>query len=77
MDPIKDTQTIKDLITDYSHLVEKVRYLQNGPTNMDPVLTRVGIIGQGGTWTISGVSISQSIYAFTAKESDRKSVVNA
>ena len=28
---------------------------------MDPVLTGVGIIGQGGPWTISGGSISQSI----------------
>ena len=60
-EPIKDTQTIKDPIKDDTHIVNRVRYLQDGPTNMDPVLTGVGIIGQGGPWTISRGSISQSI----------------
>ena len=60
-EPIKDTQTIKEPIKDDTHIVKRVRYLQDGPTNMDPVLTGVGIIGQGGPRTISGGSISQSI----------------
>ena len=33
----------------------------DGPTNMDPVLTGVGIIGQGVYWTIIGGSHTQSI----------------
>ena len=60
-EPIKDTQMIKDPITDDTHIVDRCRYLQDGPTNMDPVLTRVGIIGQRGPRTISGGSISQII----------------
>ena len=59
--PIKDTQTIKDPIIDDTHIVDRCRYLQDGPTNMDPVLTGVGIIGQRGPRTISRGSISQSI----------------
>ena len=47
MDPIKGTQTIKYPTTDDTHLVDRVRYLQDGPTNMDPVFTGVRIIGQG------------------------------
>ena len=61
MEPIKDTQTIKEPITDDTHIVDRVRYLQYGPTNMDPVVTGVKIIGQGGPRTISGGGISQSI----------------
>ena len=60
-DPIKDTQTIKEPIKDDTHIFNRVRYLQDGPTNMDPVLTGVGIIGKGGPRTISRGSISQSI----------------
>ena len=41
---IKDTQTIKGPITEDTHIVDRCRYLQDGPTNMDPVLTGVGII---------------------------------
>ena len=52
-DPIKYTQTIKEPIKDDTHTVNRVCYLQDGPTNMDPVLTGVGIIGQGGPRTIS------------------------
>ena len=61
-EPIKDTQTIKDPITDDTHPVDRVRYLQDGTTNTDPVLTGVVIIGKGGPRTISGGSISQSIF---------------
>ena len=61
MDPIKATQTIKEPITDDTHIVDRCRYLQYGFTNMDPVLTGVRIIGQRGPRTISGGSISQII----------------
>ena len=37
MEPSKDDQRIKDPITDDTHLVDRVHYLQDGPTNMDPV----------------------------------------
>ena len=60
-EPIKDTQTNKEPITDDTHIVDRVRYLQDGPTNKDPVVTGVGIIGQGGPQTISGGSIHQRI----------------
>ena len=43
-EPIKDTQTIKEPITYDTHLVDIVCYLQDGPTNMDTVVTRVGIV---------------------------------
>ena len=33
----------------------------DGPTNMEPVLTGIGIIGQGGSRTISGGSHTQSV----------------
>ena len=46
-EPIKDIQTIKEPIKG-THIVNIVRYLYGGPTNIDPVLTGVGIIGQGG-----------------------------
>ena len=59
-EPIKDTQTIKEPIKG-THIVNRVRYLQDGPTNMDPVLTGVVIIGQGLPRTISMGSISQNI----------------
>ena len=60
-EPIKDTQTIKDPIKDDTDIFNRVFKLQDGPTNMDPVLTGVGIIGQGGPQTISRGSISQRI----------------
>ena len=53
MEPIKDTQTSKEPIKYDTHIFYRVRYLQDGPTNMDPVLTGVGIIGQGGPRPIS------------------------
>ena len=49
------------MIGTYHHIVDRVRYLQNGPTNVDPVVTGVRIIGQGGPRAISGGSITQSI----------------
>ena len=61
MDLIKDTHTIKEPITYDTHIVNRVRYLQDVPTNMDPVVTGVGIIGQGGPRIISKGSVSQSI----------------
>ena len=61
MYPIKDTQTIKDTITYDTHIVDRVRYLQDGPTSMDPVVTGIGIIGQGRPQNISGGSISERI----------------
>ena len=61
METIKYTQTIKEPITDDNHIVDRCRYLQDGPTNMESVLTGVKIIGQRGPWNISGRSISQSI----------------
>ena len=61
MYPLKDTHTIKDPIIDDTHIVDKVRYLQDGPTNMDPVVTGVRIIVQGGSRTIIRGSISQNI----------------
>ena len=45
-EPIKDTHKIKDPIIDDTHIVDRCRYLQDGPTNMDPVLTGIRIIGQ-------------------------------
>ena len=59
-EPIQDTQTIKEPIKG-PHLVNRVRHSMDGSTNMDPVLTGVGIIGQRGSWTISGGSHTQSI----------------
>ena len=44
-----------------SHLVKRVRHSIDGPTDMEPVVTCIGIIGQGGSWTISGGSGTQSI----------------
>ena len=35
-EPIKDTQTIKDPIIDDTHIVDRCRSLQDGPTSMDP-----------------------------------------
>ena len=58
MERIKDTQTIKESITYDTYIVNRVRYLQDGPTNMDPVVTGVGIIGQGGPRAIGGRGIT-------------------
>ena len=59
-DPIKDTQTSKDPIT-YTHIVDRVCYLKDRTTDVDPVVTGAGIIGKGGPRAISGGSITQSI----------------
>ena len=60
-EPIKDTQTIKEPIKG-SHLGKRVRHSIDGPTDMDPVITGFGIIGQGGYRNISGGSHTQSIF---------------
>ena len=52
-EPIKDTQTIKETIKGY-HIGKRVRHSIDGPTNLDLVVTGFGIIGQGGSRTISG-----------------------
>ena len=59
-EPIKDTQASKDPITD-THIVDRVRNLSVGTTNLEPVVTGVGIIGQGGPRAISGGSITQDM----------------
>ena len=59
-EPIKDTKTIKETIKG-SPLGKRVRHSEDEPTDMDPVVTGFGIIGQGGSWTISGGSHTQSI----------------
>ena len=59
-EPMKDTQTSKERITD-TQIVDRVRYLQYGPTNVYPVVTGVGIIGHGWPRDISGGIITQSI----------------
>ena len=59
-EPIKDTQTSKEPIID-THIVDKVRKLSAGTTNVEPVVTGVRIIGQGGPRAISGESITQVI----------------
>ena len=61
-EPIKDTQTIKDPIIDDTHIVNSVNYLQDGPTNMDPVLTGVGIIGKGGPQTYAGEASPKAFF---------------
>ena len=59
-EPIKDTQTMKEPIKG-SHLGKRVRHSIDGPTNVEPVVTGFGIIGQGGSRTISWGSHTQSI----------------
>ena len=44
-----------------SHLGKIVRNSDDGPTNMDPIVTGFSIIGQGGSRAISGGSHNQSI----------------
>ena len=59
-EPIRDTQTIKEPIKEH-HLVTRVCHSTDGPTNMDPILTGIGINGQGGTRTIRRGSHIQRI----------------
>ena len=59
-EPIRDNQNIKEPIKG-PHLVKRVRHSMDGPTDMDPVLTGIGIIGQGGSRNISGGSHTQRI----------------
>ena len=59
-EPIKDTPTLKEPIKG-SQLGKRVRHSEDVPTNMDPIVTGFGIIGQGGYRDISGGSHTQSI----------------
>ena len=59
-DSDKNPAAIKESIKGY-HIGKRVRHSIDGPTDMDPVITGIGIIGQGGSWTISGGSGTQSI----------------
>ena len=59
-EPITDTQTLKEPIKG-SHLGKRVRHSEGGSNNMDPVVTGLGIIGQGVPRAISGGSHTQSI----------------
>ena len=52
-EPIKETQTSAEPITD-TNMVDRVRKQSVGTTNVDPVVTGVGIIGQGVPRAISG-----------------------
>ena len=58
--PIIDTQTLKEPIKGY-HLGKRVRHSEVGHTDMDPIVTGFGIIGQEGPQAISGGSHTQSI----------------
>ena len=44
-EPITDNQTLKEQIKG-SRLGKRVRHSEDGPTNMDPIVTGFGIIGQ-------------------------------
>ena len=59
-EPITDTQTLKEPIIG-SHLGKIVCHSEDEPTDMDPIVTGFGVIGQGGSWSISGGSHTQSI----------------
>ena len=52
-EPITDTQNLKQPIKG-SQLGKIVRHSEDGPTDMDPIITGFGIIGQGGSQAISG-----------------------
>ena len=58
--PIKDIQTLKEPIRG-SHLGKRLRHSESGSTDMDPVVTEFGFIGQGGPRAISGGTHTQSI----------------
>ena len=59
-EPITDTQTLKEP-SKGSHLGKRVCHSEDEPTDMDPIVTGFGIIGQGGPRAISGGSHTQSI----------------
>ena len=59
-EPVTDTQTLKEPLKGY-HIGKRVRHSEDGHTNMDPIVTGFGIIGQGGPRDISGGSHTQSI----------------
>ena len=59
-EPITDAQTLKEPIKGY-HLGNRVSHSEDGYTDMDPIVTGFGILGQGGPRGISGGSHTQSI----------------
>ena len=59
-EPIKDTQTLKSPIRG-SHLGERLRQSESGTTDMNPVVTELDFIEQGGPRDISGGTHTQSI----------------
>ena len=59
-EPITDTQTLKEPIKG-SHLGKRVCHSEGGSTDMDPVVTGLGIIGKGVPRAISEGSHTQSI----------------
>ena len=59
-EPITDTQTLKAPIRG-SHLGKRLRQSESGPTEMNPVVTELDFIGQGGPRAISGGTHNQSI----------------
>ena len=59
-EPITDTQTLKEPIRGY-HLGKRVCHSEDGHTDMGLIITRFGIIGQGGSRDISGGRHTQSI----------------
>ena len=60
-EPIKYTQTSKEPITD-THIVNIVRYLHDGTTNVDPVITGVGLIGQGDLGLLAGEASPKALF---------------
>ena len=60
-EPITDTQTLKEPIKG-SHLGKIVCHSEDEPTNMDPIVTGFGIIGQGGPRDISGGNIPKASF---------------
>ena len=59
-EPITDTQNLKEPIKG-SHLGKRFFHSEDGHTDMDPIVTGFGIIGQRGPQDISGGSHTRSI----------------
>ena len=60
IEPITDTPILKEPIGGF-HLGKIVPHSEDGPTNMDPIVTGFGIIGQGGSRDIIGKRHTQNI----------------
>ena len=59
-EPMKDTQTLKAPIRG-SHLGKRLRHSESGPTDTNPVVTELNLIGPGGPRAISGGTHTQSL----------------